>query len=171
MRFSVICFILFGAVIFVLTFLVQLYQIPDSSMNPSLEIYQYTIFKRYFHTTPAPSRGDIILYQMSDSDVEKMGRVIALPLERMILEGGKLYLDKRNFEELEESSLAAINTGQENLWRQWWEMREGEYLVLEDNSFGKVTDFKNSIIKRDQIKGIFWFDINLTKIIPVLPSS
>lgn len=70
------------------------YDIPSSSMNPTLLAGDYLMAKANAFADHAPARGDIILFEMPDEPaVTFVSRVVGLPGDRVKWSEGRFYLN------------------------------------------------------------------------------
>ena len=96
-----------GAVILavvVKVFLVQAFYIPSESMYPTLRKEDRVLVNKLSYKVGDPSRGDIIVFDRPEgataSDIsELIKRVVGLPGESIVIEGGNVFVDGRQLEE------------------------------------------------------------------------
>jgi signal peptidase I len=77
------------------TFLFQPFNVPSTSMAPSLNAGDYFLAKKFAYMHSKPQRGDIIVFNTYESDrhVKFVKRIVGLPGEHIQLIAGKLYID------------------------------------------------------------------------------
>lgn len=69
------------------------YNIPSSSMAPTLVPGDYLFAAKGYYESHAPEIGDVVVHYRPDSDVAYVKRVVAGPGDRVRLENGRLYLN------------------------------------------------------------------------------
>lgn len=81
--------------ILVRTFLFQPFNVPSTSMAPSLNAGDYFLAKKSAYMHSKPQRGDIIVFNTYESDrhVKFVKRIVGLPGEHIQLIGGKVYIN------------------------------------------------------------------------------
>jgi signal peptidase I len=96
-----------GAVILaviVKVFLVQAFYIPSASMEPTLKKEDRVLVNKLSYRFGDPGRGDIVVFDRPEgataSDIsELIKRVVGLPGESIVIEGGHVFVDGRQLEE------------------------------------------------------------------------
>jgi len=151
--FLIIIIILFLALI-ASFFLIHIFRVPDSSMEPGLGHNQYLVFKKYFRTKPNPKRGDIILYRDPKSETIFVGRVILLPSEEFAVSNGSIYIKEKEVRKLDEPYLNSEFRYKVNVEEMWSKLEQTQYIVLPDNRQNQIIDFKKSIVEQRDILGI-----------------
>lgn len=105
--------------------LVGRYRIDGSSMNPTLDDGQYLIINNVSYLLEEPKRGDIIVFQHPQNDLNLIKRVIGLPGDQVEITDRKVQV---NGVLLEEPYIQAPPT-----YNGTWDVPEGQYFVLGDN--------------------------------------
>lgn len=124
-------------------------------MEPALKYYQYLILRKNVLGSFHPGRGEIILYSDPNSKLEKVGRVIALPSEKITLSRGSVYIDKGGVDKLDEpylDSKVSNHAGAEDIW---FEAGSLEYIVLADNQRSNI-NFEESTIEQANVLAVMW---------------
>jgi signal peptidase I len=90
--------------VIVKVFLVQAFYIPSDSMLPTLRKDDRVLVNKLSYRFGDPDRGDIIVFDRPEgavaSDIsELIKRVVGLPGEEIVIEGGDVYVDGRQLEE------------------------------------------------------------------------
>ncbi len=141
-------------------FLIQIYQMPDSNMEPTLEPNQYLVFKKYVLTVANPKRGDIVLYRDPKSKAASVGRVIILPSEKFTVSEGSIYIDQEESQRLDEPYLKPGVKNRVEIEGIWFETGKAQYIILPDNR-GNILNPKNSTVEQNNIIGTlliaFWY--------------
>lgn len=80
---------------FVRTFLFQPFNLPSTSMAPSLNVGDYFLVKKFAYMRSKPQRGDMIVFNtyQGDRHVKYVKRIVGLPGERIQIIRGKLYIN------------------------------------------------------------------------------
>ena len=122
-------------VVVLIVFFVQAFQIPSTSMVPTLKVKDRLLANKIIYKIRKPERGDVIIFKYpEDPSKDFVKRLIGLPGETVFLKDGKVYI---NGEELKEPKSVT----------QWYYYSEGDdgvtkpfnvpkngYYALGDNS-------------------------------------
>lgn len=79
-------------------FVVQAFYIPSGSMEPTLDIQDRVLVNKLSYKMHGVNRGDIVVFERveesSDEHIKDLiKRVIALPGEKLVIEGGSVYVN------------------------------------------------------------------------------
>ena len=77
-------------------YLFQPFNIPASSMMPTLEVGDYLFVAKYAYTGilgGQPARGDVIVFLLKDNSTPYIKRVVGLPGDRIQMKSGVLYIN------------------------------------------------------------------------------
>lgn len=143
------------ATILAAPFFVQIYQIPNNYMEPTFKSNQYLIFKKNPFKGFNPQRGDIVLYHNPESKKDIVGRVIALPSEKITISKGNIYIDKKGVFQLNEPYLDPKIRNEIEAEEMWFGLGNTEYLILSDYQRSKINLQENIVEQRDII-GRLW---------------
>jgi signal peptidase I len=81
-------------------FLMQPHQVKGSSMFPTFETGQYLLTDKITLKRREPARGDVIVFKSPlDENFDFIKRVLAIPGDTIMIEGGELYLNNRALSE------------------------------------------------------------------------
>jgi signal peptidase I len=97
-----LAFILFWSILmylFVKTFVMSVGIIEDISMDPTLAEGGYYLVNNYIYRFVRPERGDIVVFQETESSPELVKRVISLPGETIRIRSGHVYINGRLLDE------------------------------------------------------------------------
>jgi signal peptidase I len=80
--------------LFIRAFLFQLFDIPSTSMNPSLNQGDYFFVSKFRYGWSDPQRGDIIVFRVPQLDAAPyVKRIVGLPGDKVQMKGGVLYIN------------------------------------------------------------------------------
>ena len=143
---------------FGISFAVQTVHVEGLSMFATLDDNNYLIADKIAYRLHAPQRGDIIILRPpTDDSKDFIKRVIALPGERLLIQGGVVFI---NGHKLDEPYLPEAWTSQAN-----WGGDAGmvippnQYFVMGDNRNRSQDSRTFGPIGRDRIDGRAWFRI------------
>lgn len=132
--------------------LVGRYRIDGSSMNPTLNDGQYLIINNVSYLLEEPTRGDIIVFQHPQNDLNLIKRVIGLPGDHIEITDRQV---KVNGVPLEEPYIQASPT-----YNGTWDVPEDQYFVLGDNRNNSSDSHSWLYLPRENILGkaevIYW---------------
>lgn len=97
-----LAFILFWSILmyfFVKTFVVSVGIVEDISMDPTLAEGGYYLVNHYIYRFARPERGDIVVFQGTESPTELVKRVVGLPGETIRIRSGHVYINGRLLDE------------------------------------------------------------------------
>ena len=132
--------------------LIGRYRIDGSSMNPTLVDGEYLIINNLSYYLDEPQRGDVIVFQHPNNDLNLIKRVIGLPGDTVEIAKGEVIL---NGVILDEPYIKAppTNTGH-------WEVPEDSYFVMGDNRNNSSDSRSWNYLPEDNIIGkaevIYW---------------
>ena len=124
-----LAFILFWSILmyfFVKTFVVSVGIIEDISMDPTLPEGGYYLVNHYIYHVVRPERGDIVVFQATESPPELVKRVIGLPGETIRIRSGHVYVNSRLLDEPYAVGGTYPDLGPHRI-------EDGVYFVLGDN--------------------------------------
>ncbi|MEZ5142746.1 MAG: signal peptidase I [Acidimicrobiales bacterium] len=87
------------------TFVMQAFYIPSESMLPTLEKNDRVLVNKLSYRMHDINRGDIVVFEkppeagLNDGTSDLIKRVIGLPGESLVIEGGKVYIDGKQLDE------------------------------------------------------------------------
>jgi signal peptidase I len=94
-----------GVALLIKTFVMQAFYIPSESMLPTLEKNDRVLVNKLSYRLHDVNRGDLIVFEKPaeggavDGTSDLIKRVIALPGENLVIEGGKVFIDGRQLDE------------------------------------------------------------------------
>lgn len=157
------------------TFLVSPFQVDGNSMIPTLEHNEYIIINKFAYLVGKPHRGDVVVLKPpTDPKRPYVKRVIGVPGDEVIIEGGDVYVRPNGDEEtmLKEPYLSSKNSGHTyqappssgNTSEIVYKVPEGSYFLLGDNRQGSLDSrsFRDGegvsapFVPEDHILGRVW---------------
>lgn len=158
------------------TFLVSPFQVEGSSMLSTLEHKEYIIINKLAYHIGSPNRGDVVVFRPPNApDKPYVKRVIGMPEDRIVIEGGVVYIQPKGSNELtpiSEVYLNSRNAGRTyqappssgNTRRISYNVPEGQYFLLGDNRQGSLDSrsFRDEngdpipYVEEDAILGRVW---------------
>ncbi len=143
---------------FGISFAVQTVHVEGLSMFATLDDNDYLIADKIAYRLHAPQRGDIIILRPpTDDSKDFIKRVIALPGERLLIQGGVVFI---NGHKLDEPYLPEAWTSQANWGGDTGQvMPPNQYFVMGDNRNRSQDSRTFGPIGRDRIDGRAWFRI------------
>src|SRR3989344_2008592 len=134
--------------LFVYVFIVQPHRIKGESMVPNFDDGELVLTEKINYYFGKPQRGDVVVFQAPNRNVDYIKRIIGLPGETVKIEDGGGFINDKMLEEPYETQ-ATQGSGSLTL-------TEGEYFVLGDNR-GSSSDSRSfGSVKRKSIKGRAW---------------
>lgn len=89
-----------GIFFFVYLLIMRPHKIKGASMSPNYPDGEYLLTEKVTYYLRNPERGDVIVFSPPISDVDEfIKRVIALPGERVMVKGGRVYINDKLLEE------------------------------------------------------------------------
>jgi signal peptidase I len=126
------------------------YVVDGASMEPNFYTSERVIVDRVSMLFGGPSRGDVVVLDSPATPDELLiKRVIGLPNERIVLRGGRVYI---NGKLLDEPYIADFCTSRSCDGE--WQLGPDQYFVLGDNRSHSLDSHSFGPIARDAIKGI-----------------
>jgi signal peptidase I len=135
-------------IVFVINLFFPRYYVLGRSMDPNLHDYDMV----FVNSLAEIRRGDIVVLHSPRGDVNAIKRVIGLPTESVVIEGGVVYINGIALDE------GYINEAPR--YTGHWEIGSDEYFVLGDNRNASIDSADYGPIPRSEIRGTaqarFW---------------
>ena len=132
--------------------LIGRYRIDGSSMNPTLVDGEYLIINNLSYYLDEPKRGDVIVFQHPNNDLNLIKRVIGLPGDTIEITNGDVIL---NGVVLDEPYIKSPPTNNGR-----WQVPEDSYFVMGDNRNNSSDSRAWSYLPEENIIGkaevIYW---------------
>ncbi len=74
-------------------FIVEAFYVPTESMVPTLEVGDRVLANKFIYRFSEPERGDIVVFESADSEMNLIKRVVGLPGDKITVVGGSFYVN------------------------------------------------------------------------------
>ena len=134
------------------TFVAEARYIPSSSMEPTLLINDRLIIEKLSYRFTEPERGDVIVFNPTESLKQQdfheafIKRIIGLPGEKVLVSGGKVYIDNQALQEKYIEEKPEYDYGPVTV-------PKGQYLVLGDNRNNSYDSHYWGFVPKENIVG------------------
>lgn len=119
--------------VIVYLFLMQPHQVKGSSMFPTFKDGEYVLTDKVTYKRRAPQYGDVVVFRAPiNENFDFIKRVIAVPGDRIMIQGGKMYINDKELDEFYLPPEFTTSAGQF--------LREGEPYVIPEGSIFAVGD-------------------------------
>lgn len=134
-------------------FLFQVHEIKGASMDPNFHDSERILTDKITYRLRKPARGEVIIFRApKDRELDYVKRIIGLPGEKIMINGGSIYL---NDQKLKETYLPEkiTNSGAFLKLNQDFLIPEDEYVVLGDNRNHSSDSREWGTVNKDDIIG------------------
>ncbi|TSC93424.1 MAG: signal peptidase I [Candidatus Berkelbacteria bacterium Licking1014_7] len=114
-------------------FLIQTFVIEGVSMEPNFHDNEYLLVDKISYRFSAPKRGDVIVFNPTDSPDSYIKRIIGLPGETVKIVNNKIYVDGYKLDEPYLPDAINTNTSSQSLESKIYVLQDNEYFVIGDN--------------------------------------
>jgi signal peptidase I len=148
---KIVCFTL--AIFFLVRYLlIQPFIVDGNSMEPNFHHNEYLLIEKISYRFRDPQRGDVIIFQPPNKKIYYIKRIIGLPGEKIVLNGGVKIYNKQHPEgiTLNEPYLKpySVTNGEISLT-----LKSDEYFVLGDNRENSSDSREFGALPRKNIAG------------------
>jgi signal peptidase I len=152
-----------GLVFIIRTFIFSPFIVEGPSMEPNFHTSERLIVNKILYDFRAPQRGEVIVFHATE-DKDYIKRVIALPGEKVRVEGDKVFVNNQQLDEpwlkqaLDDAAKKGIPYNTRNFAEKT--VAEGSVFVMGDNRSNSADSRDIGFIEYDRIVGradiIFW---------------
>ena len=142
----------------VVSFGVEKVRMPGRSMEETFSDGDLLLVNRAAYRFGEPDRGDIIVFQMADTGVYSVKRVVAVPGDRVKISEGVLYVNGEAYKETSKvAPMKTAGTASSELL-----LEDGAYFVLGDNRESSEDSRFASVgcVRPEQIVGKVWLRLS-----------
>lgn len=152
--------VFFIIVIFILTKVLLIGSVSSASMEPTLKVGNKIVINGLAYTWNEPERGDIILFEFEDLQLNFTKRIIGLPGEKISFQNGDVYIDDELLQE------KYIDEDVDTLSLLTFVVPKDSYFVMGDNRENSLDSrfWVDPYVDRDSIKGKILVQIPLVQI-------
>lgn len=119
---------------FVYLLIMRPHKIKGASMSPNFPDSEYLLTEKVSYYTHDPKRGDVVVFTPPVSDVDEfIKRIIALPGERVMVTGGRVYINDQLLNEIYLDASVQTFDGTFLTEGQEYTVPKGEFFVMGDN--------------------------------------
>lgn len=150
-------------------FIAQPFIVSGESMHPTFETGQYLIVDQLSYRLKSPIRGDVIIFHYPKNPSKFfIKRIIALPGEKIKIDGTKIMITTNNNEEiiLEEDYVTMNRESQLET-----QLKDDEYFVMGDNRLASLDSRVWGALNEDLIVGRAYLRLLPFNKIGFLPGS
>ncbi len=152
--------VIFAVAIFLFVYLLVLqpHKIKGQSMDPTFKDGEFLLTDKVTYRFGEPKRGDVVVFKAPPDDHEEyIKRIIGLPGDTVMVQGGKVYV---NGQLLNESAYLAstvvTQSGNYAVEGKTITVPEGEYMVMGDNRPHSFDGRNFGPIKKEKFTGRAW---------------
>lgn len=146
-----------GIFFFVYLLIMRPHKIKGQSMHPNFPDNEYLLTEKVTYYLRQPVRGDVVVFTPPVSETDEfIKRVIALPGEKIVIEGGKVYVNGQLLKESYISENIRTQNGSFLSEGVEYTVPPGEYFVLGDNRPHSSDSRAWGPIKKKSISGRAW---------------
>lgn len=143
------------SVFLIRTFLVQPFLVSGASMEPNFSDGDYLLVDEITYKFREPERGEVVVFKYPNNETTFfIKRVIGLPGERVVIEGGEVKVfNDENLDGLELKEYY-LQPGLETSGKVDVTLKEGEYFVLGDNRSASFDSRSWGILNIKEVIGL-----------------
>lgn len=131
---------------FVYSFLVQPHRVKGESMVPNFSDGELLLTEKVTYRLYKPARGDVIVFKAPGArNIDFIKRIIALPGEKVRIEGGTIFINNQKLEEPYETQQTQGNVDVA--------LGDNQYFMLGDNRGSSSDSRVFGPVERSSIKG------------------
>lgn len=146
-----------AVLVMVYLFIMSPQEISGSSMEPNFHDHEYILTNKVIFRFIDPKRGDVVIFKSpKNKDIDYIKRIIGLPGEKVMLSGGKYYINDNMLDEPYDYNKPVFGGSflREN---QPIEVPAGSYFVSGDNRPGSSDSREFGCIAKEEFIGQAFF--------------
>lgn len=143
--------------LFIYLLVLQPHKIKGASMEPNFHDGEFLLTDKVTYRFGEPKRGDVVVFKAPpDESNEFIKRIIAVPGERVKIEGGRVYINGQMLEEEYLDPALQTNSGSVLAEGQEYTIPAEQYVMLGDNRNHSLDSRNIGFIGKDKITGRAW---------------
>ncbi len=151
---TIIVAVVLAVVLYV--FIMTPHEVVGNSMFPTYKNGEYLMANKVIYKVSKPKRGDVIIFQYSDTQ-DFIKRIIGEPGDEVMIKDGKYYINGKQLDESKYLADTVVTNGGSYIHEgQSISVPEGEYFVSGDNRPNSSDSREFGPISKDRIKGKAW---------------
>ncbi|MCF7906962.1 signal peptidase I [Patescibacteria group bacterium] len=137
-------------------FIFQPFYVVGPSMEPNFYDQDYLIVSKINYRLNFPTRGQVVVFHPPENDKDYLiKRVIGLPKEKILIEGGSVYIiNPQDNKKQELNENAYLASGLTTPGKIELELAENEYYLLGDNRSMSMDSRSFGPVPRERITGL-----------------
>ncbi|OGC36216.1 signal peptidase I [candidate division WS6 bacterium RIFOXYC1_FULL_33_9] len=137
-------------------FIMTPHEVVGNSMYPTYKNGEFLMANKFTYKFAVPQRGDVIIFQYSDTQ-DFIKRIIGIPGDEVMIKDGKIYINGEQLKESNYLDASVITNGGSYIHEgQTITVQEGEYFVCGDNRPNSSDSREFGPIAKEKIKGKAW---------------
>ena len=137
-------------------FIMTPHEVLGSSMRPTYKNGEYLMANKLVYRFGEPQRGDVIIFQYSETQ-DFIKRIVGIPGDSIMIKDGKIYVNGNQLDESSYLQETVYTSGGEYLAEgESITIGQNEYFVLGDNRAHSSDSRSFGPISENQIKGKAW---------------
>jgi signal peptidase I len=137
-------------------FIMTPHEVPGNSMHPTYKNGEYLMANKLTYRFGEPQRGDVIIFQYSDTQ-DFIKRIVGIPGDTIMIKDGNVFINGQQLNEDDYISESVYTRGGDYLSEgETISIGEEEYFVLGDNRPHSSDSRTFGPISESKIKGKAW---------------
>lgn len=151
---TIIVAVVLAVVLYV--FIMTPHEVVGNSMFPTYKNGEYLMANKVIYKVSKPKRGDVIIFQYSDTQ-DFIKRIIGEPGDEVMIKDGKYYINGKQLDESKYLADTVVTNGGSYIHEgQSISVPDGEYFVSGDNRPNSSDSREFGPISKERIKGKAW---------------
>jgi len=152
--------IVFAVALFLFAYLlvVQPHKIKGQSMDPTFKDGEFLLTDKVTYRAQDPKRGDVVVFKAPPDDKDEyIKRIIGLPGEKVMVSGGRIYVNGKLLEEKYLASTVVTQPGSIALEGKELVVPPDQYFAVGDNRPHSYDSRSFGFVGKKKITGKAWF--------------